>query len=543
MPDEHPDVGGEHNQPHEEEPLTPTSYELLNDEINEQLDRTARFVPAAFHVHSIESYDWGKDANTQANLPAQFEGSDGQEAFLDRLIAAGLELVVITDHMKCAYACELARRAQDRNDIAVFPGMEISCRTDPGHDGRIHLLVAFPPGTTPDVIGRIFAGQRDLPGEDERDGREEIRLSSTAEFRAAVEAAGGILVLAHNDDQNRGHRSFVRRAIGEDIEMLAIDADGIEAKREVSAIYSEFLVDAEPAAVEVRDGEDSGHYAHFETADGRCHTLACVAQSDFHSLEDLAQPGRFTHVKLSSTAFDCVVDALRFRDTRVRFTEDLPTSPTPRLVGMRLRSPSGEGLFEDLTLGFNENLSCVIGARGCGKSTVVEALRYVLGQRPLLTSGDGGENSFARLALATQEANLADTQIELIYESGNERHVLSATYDPDEDATTTALTLTGADCHVGAEALPQAYPALIFSWGELETLGRKPRLQRVVVDRLSEELPELEERHASWLGGLAANREEIEAKVATLERFLAEGRGPLAPLQRASGALSADEHG
>lgn len=38
-------------------------YSDLDDRLEEQLTRTARFVKAAFHVHSIDSYDWGKEAD------------------------------------------------------------------------------------------------------------------------------------------------------------------------------------------------------------------------------------------------------------------------------------------------------------------------------------------------------------------------------------------------------------------------------------------------------------------------------------------------
>ena len=510
--------------------MTATAYQLLDEELGAQLEKTARFISAAFHVHSVESHDWGKDGEPTLNDAAQFEGDAGQDAFLDKLAGAGLELVVITDHMKCTYACELAGRAQGRSDITVFPGMEVSCRTEPGHGARIHFLVAFKPGTTPDVIARIFHGQEDLAGEAKRNGSEEIVVRNLTDFRKAVESSGGILIFAHVDEQSRGHRSYVRRMIGETVEMLAIDSKGKETEQGISDMYKDFLVDGAPTAVEVRGSEDSPHYVDFATSDGRRHTVACVAQSDFHTVESFSTPECFTHVKVSRAEFDCVKDALKFRDTRVRFADELPSSPTPRLRGLRLQSPGKEGLFEDLTIAFNENLNCVIGARGCGKSTVVEALRYVLGQRSLLSNaptGGGADNSFAGLALATQEANLAGTQIELIYETEGERHLLAATHDPDSDCTTKALTLDGTDCHVAAEAISTAYPALIFSWGELETLGRDPRLQRVVVDRLSDQLPEQVGRLDALEAGLQSNREAIEASMAALERILAEEGGLL----------------
>jgi energy-coupling factor transporter ATP-binding protein EcfA2 len=507
--------------------MTDGPFDSFQDELDAQLAKTARFRRAAFHVHSIDSYDWGKDGDSSTNDRSKFEG-EGQDAFLQQLIDAGLELVVITDHMRCAYACELAKRAEGRAGITVFPGMEVSCKADPGHGSRIHFLVAFPPGTTPDVIGRIFHGQEGLKGEADRDGTEEIVVRNMGDFAKAVNSAGGMLIFAHVDEQGRGHRSFVRRAIGETLEMLAIDPKGKETEVEISEMYKEFLVDAAPDAVEVRSSKDSEHYAEIGTADGRIHTIACVAQSDFHNVESFARKEAFTYLKVSRPEFGCVAEALKFRDTRVRFTNELPEAPTPRVIGLRLRSPGGEGLFEELTVAFNENLNCAIGARGCGKSTVVEALRYVLGQRSLLTeAGDGAESSFAALASATADANLAGTQIELIYDTGSERHVLAATYDAESECTTRSLTFDGADCHVAPEAIASAYPVLIFSWGELETLGREPRLQRVVVDRLSERLPELSDRLATSHSELAANRETCEAARSELERIGMEDGGLL----------------
>ncbi|HEX7060045.1 MAG TPA: AAA family ATPase [Solirubrobacterales bacterium] len=503
--------------------MTDEPYRSLQQELEAQLAKTARFIPAAFHVHSIDSYDWGRDGDPTANDRSQFEGEEGQDAFLDRLAAAGLELVVITDHMKCAYACDLARRAQTREDITVFPGMEVSCRTDPGHGARIHFLVGFAPGTPPDVVARLFHNQQ-LPGEAERNGSEEIVIRDLAEFSSDLTTNGGILIFAHADEQSRGHRSYVRRMIGDTVEMFAIDSDGKEVERDISDMYWDFLVDAAPTAVEVRDSDDSGHYGNFATSDGRTHTVACVAQSDFHTVESFAREEAFTHLKVSRIEFDCVKDALRFRDTRVRFADELSAIPTARVVGMRLRSPDNNGLFRELTIAFNENLNCIIGARGCGKSTVIEALRYVLGQRRQLresSSSLGAKSSFAGLALGIGDANLADTQIELIYETGGERHVLSATYDGESDCTTSALTLDGSDCQVGADAISRTYPALIFSWGELETLGRDPRLQRMVVDRLSDKYPELDAKLGAVRADIEANREMI------LQRALADNGGVL----------------
>ncbi len=504
-----------------------TEHSDLNDAFEEQLARTARFRRAAFHVHSIQSHDWGKEASRELNDRKKFEGDDGAERFLDQLADARLELVCITDHMRSENAFKLARAAAKRDDITVLPGMEISCLIPPGHREAIHILVVYPPDADADVIERLFVEQAGLPGAAKRTGEEQVSFSSLTEVRRRVEAAGGLFLLAHVDQQPRGHRAYIRSVRGESAAMFAIDAGGAEQRTDISREYADHLAELNPHAVEVRSHEDRHHYAAFTTKDGRKFGFACVAGSDLHSVEALAEPRTVTHIKLSRAEIGCVREALAFHETRVRFAEDLPPTPSPRLVGVRLR---GGGLFTDATIAFNENLNCLIGPRGCGKSTLIEALRYVLGQRPLLEDSSPpsrDDRSFAALAIATQTANLMDTEIELIYERDGTRRVLAATYEPDSPLATRVFTLDGEDCHVTAEAVSSAFPARIFSWSELETLGRQPRLQRLVVDRLAPALPELHEQARRHRAELARNRAQIAETLDQLDQLLVRDRGRL----------------
>ena len=511
-------------------------YADLNYALEEQLDRTARFVRAAFHVHSIDSHDWGKEADPTISSRDQYTGRDGQERYLDTLANAGLQLVCVTDHMKSNYAFELAALAAARDDITVFPGMEISCLVPPGHSEAIHILVIYPPDASADVIERLFAGQNHLPGVPQRTGTEQAKFASLTDIRELVDGAGGLFMLAHIDQLPRGHRCFVRSARSDSLGMFAIDPDGAEEKRAVSNEYAEYLIELAPNAVEVRGHDDRRHYWTVTGADGSTHTFACIAKSDHHSIEAMSDPNAVTHVKLSRRDITCVRDAMLFHSTRVRFAEDLPASPSPRLIGMRLR---GSGLFRDATIAFNENLNCLIGPRGCGKSTIVEALRYVLGQRPLLEdpgASGGDDRSYASLAIATQDANLNNSEIELIYEHHGERHVLTATYDPSQPVTTRVFTLDGNDCRVAHEQVAAAYPVRIFSWSELETLGRQPRLQRLVVDRLAEQLPTLLEQERTLRAELVANRAQIQATLNSLTGILSENHGALRRWAEHSGA-------
>jgi hypothetical protein len=84
--------------------------------------------------------------------------------------------------------------------------------------------------------------------------------------------------------------------------------------------------------------------------------------------------------------------------------------------------------------------------------------------------------------------------------------------------TTRAFLRDGSDRHVEPDALPSVYPARIFSWSELETLGRNPRLQRLVVDRLTDDLAIFEEQVSAARRTLVENRE----RAASLRRKLDE---------------------
>lgn len=190
-----------------------------------------------------------------------------------------------------------------------------------------------------------------------------------------------MLLIAHIDDFQRGHRARFRAMRDESLRMFTTDAAGvtIDDQKQVSQEYQSLLCDSGASAVEIMNPEDRQHYIALKNRSGETIRVPCVIRSDCHCVEDFADDRKKTFVKVSSVSFPAVREALAFFETRIKFKDDLSPAPAPRILGLRLRSPAGTGLFKQATIGFNENLNCIIGPRGCGKSTIVEALRYVLG--------------------------------------------------------------------------------------------------------------------------------------------------------------------
>lgn len=500
-------------------------YSTLLDTIGEQRERIAFFERVVFHAHSIDSRDWAQRANADAqrNDAARLGTEAGVDEFLDQL-ARHYGVVCITDHMRCTYATRLAQAALARNDITVLPGMEINCLPAPHYADAIHVLAVFPPEAGEVAIERIFAG-KSLAEPAERTGKETVRFDDLRDLRTRIDQVGGIFVLAHVENEKRGHRARFRidRA-----KTLAMYTEGEQLELDLADEYGVYLAKLQPDAVELQRVEHQHHYAHF-TADGDEHQVACVASADHHSFEDYQQADKATLLKVPRCDFASVREALRFHETRVRLPGQITDHTAPRLIGLRLNSPNGNGLFADTTIAFSPNLNCIIGPRGSGKSTVIEALRYVLGHNAQLSERSGREvKSFADLAQGTQAANLRDTRLELVYEHGDGRRtVLSAAFDRNQSVNTRAFTLEGEDLRIGGEALINDFPVAIFSWSEMEVLGREPGPQRDLVDRLLPGVRGLAAQRDAVREQLAMNRNEITDLVAELVRARAANGGRL----------------
>ncbi len=522
---------------------TDGQYVSLFSGIADQRERIATFEPMIFHAHSIDSHDWGKRsyADASRNDRKRLSTPEGVEEFLDEL-AAHYRAVCITDHMRSGYATRLAKAALGRPDISIFPGMEINCLVAPGYADAIHLLAIFQPDVSEVAIERIFAG-KELVDPSERSGLEAVRFDDLRDLRRRIkEEADGLFILAHVENPRRGHRARFRTDRGKTLKVYGDDAQLILDLPDEYAVY---LANLDPDAVEVKDAADQHHYARF-TADGEERQVACVGPADHHCFEDYARGETATMVKVPKCEFGAIAEALRFHETRVRLHGQLVPHMAPRLRGIRLVSASGKGLFSDVTIAFSENLNCLIGPRGSGKSTVVEALRYVLGRNQQLEEwlDDEGRN-FANLALDTQRANLRDTQIELVYElADGTQTILSATFDPDESRRTRAFSPDGNDLRIAGDALTADFPVAIFSWSEMEVLGRESFVQRELVDRLLGDVPTLIAARSALYERLAKSRAEIVRLASEIGRARLANTGRLGRYRQykeAYEALNTDE--
>ncbi len=496
-------------------------YKSLLDSFDLLRKRTARFRRVALHIHSPDSHDWARGAPDAArNQRSRFDGDSGLIEFCSEL-KPHLDMAGITDHMRCSFATRLSSSVSIPDEFCVLPGMEVNLElTPPLNFARIHLLAILPEGSSTNSFACMFSGLTDIPKDDaSRNGQEEVKGLGLRDWVDRVHNENGLCIAAHVEN-GQGIRYCFRQTAQETLRLFYDGDDAtIERENDVPETFKDYLFDSGIDAIEIHKSSDVTHYRWISEKDGETRSMATVLTFDAHYCENFGQANRTTHVKMTSLGLTGLKNALRFPDTRVRFPDNLPPAPNPRLLGVSI-SGDENSFFEDVKIALAENLNCLIGVRGSGKSTVVEALRYVFGyNRSLQDLGKPMADSIQEM----QKANLTGSLIQVAYRLKSEEvRVLSATFDEKAQYATKVYSIEGDLLEVADVEECGDYPLRLFGWSEIETLGRSPARQRDLLDRLVPELSPVLRRRESLRQELRKNRgvlaKAVEEVKATFDR-------------------------
>lgn len=144
------------------------------------------------------------------------------------------------------------------------------------------------------------------------------------------------------------------------------------------------------------------------------------------------------------------------------------------------------GFLDGLDVRLRTGLNAVIGARGTGKSTLVELIRFCLGVKGQTSDSTSRSVSHAR-------AVLRDGQITITLSNGDERYSFSRSVDSD---TTPTIP--------GDLKLP-----LIFSQTEVESIGLLPAGRLNIVDNFIRKSFELRESEISSISQVESYSDEL----------------------------------
>lgn len=307
----------------------------------------AQWIRADFHLH------------TNADGEFKYIGEDNfyNSDFVNALEKAQIRLGVITNHNKFDIAEFRALRKTARNKgIVLLPGVELS--VDEGNNG-VHTLVVFSDEWIEDhdyinpLLTSAFEGKAPAEYEQEN-GRTSWHLLETIRkleshnrdfflVFAHVEASSGLWTEIGGGRFSEMGRNevFQRRTLGF---QKVRTHDGAGKERPCRVKVQGWLQDWYPAELE---------------------------GSDPKSIDEIGR-GQACYLKLGELSFEAVKFALSDPASRV-------ASEPPHHQGSFIQSIHFEGgILGGQTLHFSPELNTLIGIRGSGKSSILEAVHYVL---------------------------------------------------------------------------------------------------------------------------------------------------------------------
>ena len=312
-------------------------------------DQGAQWIRADFHMH------------TRADREFKYTGDDSYyySNYVDALEQAGIRLGIITNHNKFDFnEFKALRKTAQKKGISLLPGVELS--VNDGANG-IHTLVVFSDDWLADgydhinpFLGVAFEGK--IPAQYEQEnGRSSLSLLETLKKLESYHR-DFFLVFAHVEAPSGLWAELDGGRLSElgQNELFRRRTLGFQKVR----TYNKLQEKGKPCRAKVQQHLGDWYPAELEGCDAKC-------------IEDIGQ-GKVCYLKLGELSFEAVKFALSSPDARVAFEP-------PKHQASFIRSIHFDGgILEGQTLHFSSELNTLIGIRGSGKSSILEAIRYVL---------------------------------------------------------------------------------------------------------------------------------------------------------------------
>lgn len=306
-----------------------------------------------------------KKLDLHIHTPASkcFAGHCTPEDIVAAALTQGLDAIAITDHNTAKWV-DLVIQAADGTPLTVFPGVEISCT---GGKKSIHILAIFDPSKTSKHIEALL-NVLDI-GPDEYGEQSAVTNKSPIEVIEIIHDKGGLAILAHANSSNGVLADMAGQARTNVIQcpvLLAAEATDF-ADQEKKLLRRRVL--------DLLDGTDPTyrrHLAVYQASDN-----PCPDGSGRHCLEGIGS--RFSYFKLEKVNLEGLRQCFIDPRVRIKHPDDLTPASFPRIASVKVNS----GFLEGQEIHFHDGLTTILGAKGAGKSLLIEFMRFALNQEPL----------------------------------------------------------------------------------------------------------------------------------------------------------------
>jgi ABC-type multidrug transport system ATPase subunit len=440
--------------------------------------RGLKFEKFDLHVHTPASSDFAEREVTAEQIVGQ-------------ALSKGLRGIAITDHNTGAFIDDVQAAAKGRN-LVVFPGVEICCS---GGKSGIHIVALLDVTKDSNHIKQLLHAVG--IDEDQIGDIEAVSAKSVHDVIGIIASSphDGIAVLAHSSSSKGVLHDITgktRQKVFKQQGLLAVETSEEDFK-------SPKKTETRTRVIDLLEGTDPNYCNRRpavyiasdsrEKPDSATHTLSGIgARWTFLKVDD--QPD------LESLR-QCFID----RDTRVlQFFEQLSTS-YPRILQMKVEG----GFFDGQEFQFHEGLNSILGAKGAGKSLLIELLRFGLGHPPEQQAIlDDHARKLERRLLTYGRVHLL-----VIDETGTEYHI-ARTYDPANGSPY---------AEEQEQDIAEAFGAVFLSQNEIVKVAENERLQIAFIDKFFD--------FRSYRDQIAA----LQSKIAALDKRFADGIRAMHTLQ------------
>lgn len=313
----------------------------------------AEWVRADFHLHTLKEPGASRKA-----YRAEFRGREDEfpKAWIAKLKSEDVRVAVIANHNHFdREEYKVLRRLGDREGILVLPGVELGIKEGAG---GIHTLVVFDPEDwvfneqNDDRIKRFIDSQfTGIPDEGSRTKDDLNGCLDVLDDFGKGDGHDYFVIFAHVDGDNGlcseldgGNLAHVIERCGKRWRDRVLGLQKLKDRERLLQRWPDGV--PFPAMVE---GSDPADFSEVGVAERRC------------------------FLKIGELSYGAVKFALH--DWRQRVAADASdVSTAPRLSEVAFIG----GMLGGATFPLSGHLSCLIGSRGSGKSSVIECLRYAL---------------------------------------------------------------------------------------------------------------------------------------------------------------------
>ncbi len=447
----------------------------------------------------------------KVNLHVHGQGNDPAE-IVKCVRAAEIDLILITDHQTFQYYNGISAAADTPGrPLTVLPGMEIT--TQEG----VHILAAFPE-TQSDRDRTRFEGWLEIPGTGDTTRASKCSLEHIAK---AVEDIGGIIAVPHPKSPKTGMLDSSRK--------LSTKVDWLE-----SGHIRLFQCDEDTVQYIHRDAK--GHFVnryvlasarpqHIETSS---YCLAPFNKSDAHTAEEVGNGCSW--FRMSETTAEGLKQVACEPHTRIQ-----RYAPEERATDCLLALSLTGGYFTGESFFFSDALNCIIGQNYAGKSSVLDFVRFALGQERHIQDEDDRQRFLGRLNGILQQ----DGMVELCLRKAGEFFVARRTFSPVATGTGPRYRIESCDTspifyrfdsvtHQLDPIDELEFPFELYEQGRINRLRSDLARQLEMLDEFARVSTIKEKRHdvlsqlsksAERLAPLYEERERLSSQVAGLSEL------------------------